>query len=68
MDYYRKLLNGDKLLTTENFNNNNPYALETEKGMAKIANNKSVGVDRVPGEWIKIRFNKESEETNKLKF
>ena len=67
LDYYRKLLNGDKLLTTENFNNNNPYVLETVKGLAKIANNKSVGVDRVPGEWIKIRFNKESEETNKLK-
>ena len=61
------LLNWDVKLTQETFTNDKPYIVDTEKRLSRIANNKAVGIDQVPGEWIKIKwFNKKEQEMNEL--
>ena len=69
LKYYSELLNWDIKLTQEIFTNDKPYIVDTEKGLSRIVNNKAVGLDKVPGEWIKIkRFKKKNMKWTNLKF
>ena len=65
--YEYSFIERDVKLTQETFTNDKPYIVNTEKRLSRIANNKAVGIDQVPGEWIKIKwFNKKEQEMNEL--
>ena len=53
MKYYSELLNWDTIIN-ESFVTNETYTLNTLAGLTNIASRKAVGIDNVPGEWIKI--------------
>ena len=49
------------------FTNEEPYTIDTEKGLSRIPSSKAIGIDKVPGEWIKIRNNQAELKINELK-
>ena len=38
------------------------YEIDTKRGLLKTANGKAVGIDKVPGDWIKIHLNDQSQD------
>ena len=48
------------------FTNEEHYTIDTEKGLSRIPSSKAIGIDKVPGEWIKIRNNQVELKINEL--
>ena len=57
LKYYSELLKSYENLTQNIFTNEEPYTIDTEKVLSRIASNKAIGIDKVSKEWIKIRNN-----------
>ena len=65
LQYYDQILNTNEPITKRWYTNNEKYEVKTLRGLMTLARNKATGIDKVPGEWIRVT--NENNDIDKMK-